>query len=158
VGHLHSHSNLPGSLTDGNVQAGNLVPGLALDLSTQTATSREAAQQVMLCSIKMLQPCVGNFTLPGNRLQKSLNYVSSVSHVCHKHLRGLTPGAFGLESCGRLESLMFPPLASGAMFMCQWTIIQVISMPPYTLVRPLSMSSLTVWLLSLPWVNPNSQD
>jgi transposase InsO family protein len=32
----------------------------------------------------------------------------------------------------------FPPLAGSAMFMCQWTLIQVISMPPHMLVRLLS--------------------
>jgi hypothetical protein len=60
----------------------------------------------MLCIIKMLQPYVGNFTLAGSRLDKSLN-VNSLSRVCHKRLRGLTPGAFGLESCGRWMSLTF---------------------------------------------------
>jgi hypothetical protein len=110
----------------------------------------------MLCTIKMLQPCIGNFTLPRSRLNKSLNHVNSVSHVCHKHLRGMTPGAFDLESCGRWMSLTFPPLAGSAMFMCQWTLIHVIAMPPCTMVRPLSMSLLIVCLSLLPWVNPNS--
>jgi hypothetical protein len=63
---------------------------------------------------------------------------------------GLTPRVFGLESCGRWISLTFPPLAGRTMFICQWILIQVISIPLLMLVRPLSMSSL------IAWVNPNS--
>jgi hypothetical protein len=44
VCHLHSHSNLPGPLTDHNVQAENLNSGFALGLPMQTATPMEAAQ------------------------------------------------------------------------------------------------------------------
>jgi hypothetical protein len=43
VSHLCSHSNLPSPLTDGNAQEDNLVSGLALGLSTQTAAPVEAA-------------------------------------------------------------------------------------------------------------------
>jgi hypothetical protein len=43
VRHLHSHSNLPGPLADGNAQADNLVSGLALGLPTKIATPVEAA-------------------------------------------------------------------------------------------------------------------
>jgi hypothetical protein len=46
VSHLHSHSNLPGPLTDGNAWAENLVSGLALGLPTQTATPIGAAQLI----------------------------------------------------------------------------------------------------------------
>jgi transposase InsO family protein len=44
----------------------------------------------------MLQPCVGNFTLPESRLDKSLNHVNSVSHLPKApeevNPRGLQPG------------------------------------------------------------------
>jgi hypothetical protein len=43
VSHLHSHSNLPGPLTESNAQEDNLVSGIALGLSMKTATSVEAA-------------------------------------------------------------------------------------------------------------------
>jgi hypothetical protein len=44
VSHLHSHSNLPSPLSDGNAWADNLVSGLALGLSMQTTAPIEAAQ------------------------------------------------------------------------------------------------------------------
>jgi hypothetical protein len=44
VSHLHSHSNLPGLLTDGNAQADNLFSGLALGLPMQISAPVEAAQ------------------------------------------------------------------------------------------------------------------
>jgi hypothetical protein len=100
VNHLRSHSNLPSPLANGNAQADNLVSWIALGLPMQTA----APVEIMLCTFKMLQPFIGNFTLPGSRLDKSLNHVNSMSHVCHKCLRELTPGAFGLESCDRCHS------------------------------------------------------
>jgi hypothetical protein len=108
----------------------------------------------MLCTIKMLPPGAGNFTLPGSRLDKSLNHVDSVSHLPQApegvNPLGLRPGILWQMN------VMFHPLAGSGMFMCQWTLIQIISLPLNTMVRSLSVSSLMVWLPSQSWVNPNS--
>jgi hypothetical protein len=47
VSHLHSHSNLPGPLADGNARADNLVSGLALGLPVQTAAPVEAGHLLL---------------------------------------------------------------------------------------------------------------
>jgi hypothetical protein len=86
--HLCSHSNLPGSLTDGNAWADNLVSGLA---HANCCTRRSCLSHAL--------------------------YHQNASALCRQfHL-------------SREQA---------------WQII--ISMPPHTLVRPLSMSSLIVWL------------
>jgi hypothetical protein len=50
VSHLHSHSYLPGPLSDSNAWADNLVSGLNLGLPKQTAAPIEAAKSCFVPS------------------------------------------------------------------------------------------------------------
>jgi hypothetical protein len=88
VGHLPSHSGLPGPLAEGNCQEDSLISPLILQVDNSSPVNRP--YKVILSSTKTPELLVNIFLSPEDKLVKLLSHVQNVLLICLCPLRELT--------------------------------------------------------------------